>query len=260
MAIRADDVEHLIRTELVRHWDANQLEKEDARFSAYIRFDALRVAHILNLLPKEKPFCVLEVGVGSGDVVAPIAHFFPNAKIFAVEAPGRDYLKLTSFHTMLKDSRTTLEVCDITNSPLPYGDNSFDFITLSEVVEHLPPQAIPHVLRELHRILVPHGQLIVTTPNVLRLRNRLRFLAGKNIFDSPAQTIGGTFGHLREYSQTELFDMIHSANFDFVEPIFYDVRFPISETVLEKAISKGGAILGLLSARFQDFICLKATK
>jgi hypothetical protein len=44
-----------------------------------------------------------------------------------------------------------------------------------EVVEHLEDQF--HFARELHRVTRPGGRAIVTTPNLLNLNSRLRFLA-----------------------------------------------------------------------------------
>ena len=45
----------------------------------------------------------------------------------------------------------------------PAGRASFDAIVSAEVIEHLEnPRA---VFREFHRLLKPHGTLLLTTPN-----------------------------------------------------------------------------------------------
>jgi SAM-dependent methyltransferase len=260
LTFSAVDVETIIRSELVGHWDDNQLREDDQRFSAYVRGDALRVSHILSLLPKENPFRVLEIGIGYGYVVAPLARFFPRATISAIEAPGRAYLELESFRSMLVAARTTLTACDITNNPLPFADATFDFIIFSEIIEHIPPQAIPGILVEIRRTLRPQGQLIVTTPNAVRLRNRLRFLVGKNIFESPAKQIGGTFGHLREYTSTELVDMMASAHFRNVETVPMNIPYPIVETMGERLVSQIGRWLARVSPAFQDAVCIRALR
>ena len=46
---------------------------------------------------------------------------------------------------------------------LPFTDGSFDFILLSEVVEHLEEPQMS--IREASRVLRPGGRLLVTTPN-----------------------------------------------------------------------------------------------
>ncbi len=62
---------------------------------------------------------------------------------------------------------------DITRS-LPYPDNSFDSVIAIEVSEHINNHE--SFFSELNRILKPDGQLIFSTPNILSLKSRLRFL------------------------------------------------------------------------------------
>ncbi|MFO7900115.1 MAG: class I SAM-dependent methyltransferase [Planctomycetota bacterium] len=60
------------------------------------------------------------------------------------------------------------------NGTLPYDDDSFDVVTCIEVVEHVENHF--HLVRELGRIVRPGGRVLVTTPNVLNINSRLRFL------------------------------------------------------------------------------------
>ena len=70
--------------------------------------------------------------------------------------------------------RDRYRICDL-NQPLPYADGAFALIVCAEGIEHLEnPFAFA---REAHRILHPGGFLIVSTPNVLGLRSRVRYLA-----------------------------------------------------------------------------------
>jgi SAM-dependent methyltransferase len=57
---------------------------------------------------------------------------------------------------------------------LPYPDNSFDLVCLTEVIEHL--ENYRGAIAEIARVLVPGGSVIITTPNIMRLDSRLAFL------------------------------------------------------------------------------------
>jgi 2-polyprenyl-3-methyl-5-hydroxy-6-metoxy-1,4-benzoquinol methylase len=88
-------------------------------------------------------------------------------------------------------------------------DASFDVILLSDVIEHLAFNPI-ELWRELHRVLAPGGRILLTTPNVYRLRGQAwrprRFLPGRG-FGIPVEQILGvrTLGHhWKEYSRREL--------------------------------------------------------
>jgi SAM-dependent methyltransferase len=92
------------------------------------------------------------------------------------------------------------------NEPLPCSDQSFDAVFSTEGIEHLENHF--QFFRELNRVLKPGGVLILTTPNIVALRSRVRFL-GSGFFgrDSrpldeaarhPLHHIGlGTFPELR---------------------------------------------------------------
>lgn len=62
---------------------------------------------------------------------------------------------------------------NIERQPLPFASNTFDRVVFSEVIEHLVYSPLP-VLREFWRVLKPGGQVIITSPNELYLKSRLR--------------------------------------------------------------------------------------
>ncbi len=60
------------------------------------------------------------------------------------------------------------------NQALPFEDQSFDYVTCLEGLEHIenPQQAI----REFARLMRPGGSLIVSVPNILNIEERLKWL------------------------------------------------------------------------------------
>jgi SAM-dependent methyltransferase len=78
------------------------------------------------------------------------------------------------------------------NEKLPLPDKSFDVVVSVEGIEHLEN---PHLfLREVNRVLKDGGALILTTPNIVSLRSRVRFL-GSGFFHRDAMPLNETARH-----------------------------------------------------------------
>jgi ubiquinone/menaquinone biosynthesis C-methylase UbiE len=60
------------------------------------------------------------------------------------------------------------------NASLPYSDQTFDYVTCIEGLEHIenPQQAV----REFARVLRPGGHLVTSVPNILNIEERLKWL------------------------------------------------------------------------------------
>ena len=105
----------------------------------------------------------LDVGAGSGR----LARLFQER--FHTVTSTCDYTD-----QLMKLAGQKVDIVNLNGEPFPYPDASFDLITATEVVEHL--ERYREVLRDLYRILKPGGLCILTTPNILNLNSRLRFL------------------------------------------------------------------------------------
>ncbi|OGQ78041.1 MAG: hypothetical protein A3F90_15015 [Deltaproteobacteria bacterium RIFCSPLOWO2_12_FULL_60_19] len=60
------------------------------------------------------------------------------------------------------------------NDSLPFKNETFDAVNLIEVIEHIENQ--PQLIREIARVLKADGEVVISTPNVLNIVSRLRFL------------------------------------------------------------------------------------
>lgn len=60
--------------------------------------------------------------------------------------------------------------------PLPFADNLYDIVFAGESIEHLMDVKV--FLSEVHRVLKPGGIFVLTTPNLARLDDRIKFLFG----------------------------------------------------------------------------------
>lgn len=110
---------------------------------------------------------------------------------------------------------------------MPENSGKYDLIIFCEVIEHITRSPVD-ILRELLSWLKPGGTLLVSTVNLVRLSNRLRMLAGREIF---ARYEPGAFvmGHHREYTIEEMGVYLETAGYAEVKPFFYaqpDLRYP----------------------------------
>ena len=105
----------------------------------------------------------LDIGAGRGELITELQ------KKFVLQSYACDY-HVERF--LLPE--VPIRQVDINLGALPYDDDSFDLVTASEVIEHL--QDYRHLIREAHRLLKPGGLFVLTTPNVLNLKSRIRNL------------------------------------------------------------------------------------
>ncbi|UCG54872.1 MAG: class I SAM-dependent methyltransferase [Dehalococcoidia bacterium] len=69
--------------------------------------------------------------------------------------------------------------CNINDQHLPYKDETFDVVLFCKVLEHL--QNYHLAMNQIYGIIEKNGTLIITTPNVASLRNRITLLFGKDV-------------------------------------------------------------------------------
>ncbi|MBI4595972.1 MAG: class I SAM-dependent methyltransferase [Candidatus Tectomicrobia bacterium] len=105
---------------------------------------------------------------------------------------------------------------------LPFGENQFHLIFLTDVIEHLPSSRVKTVLSEIKRILRPGGRLIIhTVPNNLYLnvgypflRRVLRFGNGIKLAKE-VRTPQEKLRHVNEQNVYKLRRMLRLAGFDY---------------------------------------------
>lgn len=109
------------------------------------------------------------------------------------------------------------------SSELPYEDGEFDYVTCLEGLEHIenPQQAI----REFRRILKPRGHLVISTPNILNIEERFKWL------------LFGYTSHFKPISRTYLENL--RQNFGQMEEIALHVN-PIAYTELRYTLEEYG--------------------
>ena len=120
------------------------------------------------------------------------------------------------------------------NEILPFPDNSFDYVVMAEVLEHLPYPMI--TLGEIKRVLKKDGQLIGNLPLAYHLKDRIQILRGRKLM------ISGDPTHLQFLSYQDVNKLL-------------SVFFTIKKIEVLKGGKKKSAMFPGLFARNIAFIC-----
>ncbi|MEM3374122.1 MAG: class I SAM-dependent methyltransferase [Candidatus Woesearchaeota archaeon] len=105
---------------------------------------------------------LLDVGAGTGI-------YSKLAKKIGYEVYAIDYNP-----EICKFKEIKILFCDLNTQKLPFLDNYFDVVIMTEVIEHLYNTGF--ILSEINRVLKEKGILYLTTPNLANLKNKLWFL------------------------------------------------------------------------------------
>lgn len=141
---------------------------------------------------------------------------------------------------------------------LPFEDKTFDLIFAGEIIEHLVDT--DDFLKEIHRVLREDGELIITTPNMASLENRLRLLLGRQPLYVDYTSRGDN--HVRAYVPRALVDQLKEKQFSikvctgsFVPPFFYSLFKGFTQKMMP-VLGKLGTLLPSLAVH----IIIKAKK
>jgi len=114
---------------------------------------------VIDLFGGLRPGHALDAGSGGGPIGRELAEM--GFHIFSLDrfgAPGREGRSV---------------VADL-DAALPFADRAFEYVVLSETLQHLDNHAA--LFDEFSRLLVPGGTLVISMPNALDASSRLSFL------------------------------------------------------------------------------------
>jgi len=118
-----------------------------------------RIRAVMRLLAPRPGERVLDVGCGIGYYVFELATRH-GCEAYGVDLDAHDIALARRIAGALPAPGAHFAVDD--GRDLEYPTNSFDAVLLCEVIEHVREDVA--LLRELHRVLVPGGRLLITTP------------------------------------------------------------------------------------------------
>lgn len=142
---------------------------------------------------------IVDIGCGEGLLLSTLKDFIKKKKCFAIDLD----------ETEVKDATVNLPFCSVrvgSAEEIPLDDNSFDFVTCTEVLEHCnnPYKA----LSEIHRVSKKFVLLSVPREPIWRILNLIRF--------SYIKDFGNTPGHLNHWSSRS-FEKFVSSKFKIIK-------------------------------------------
>lgn len=101
---------------------------------------------------------------------------------------------------------------NVMTARLPYEDASADVVLAGEILEHVVDTE--GFLREIHCTLAPGGALVLSTPNILWAKHRVRLLAGRypDALEYRSR-YGADFGHVRIFGPDQLRGLLDETGF-----------------------------------------------
>ncbi len=95
---------------------------------------------------------------------------------------------------------------------LPFDAGAFARVLCLDVLEHLPFEAQPAALAEIHRVLQPDGEALVSVPNLAHLQSRVHFLLKGQLIRTASE-----LKHPGDRPIAEYLRLFRQAGFDVAE-------------------------------------------
>lgn len=227
------------------------IDSTSGKFKADVQ---LYYYHFLLVLKAALPFIVgkqakiLDVGCGAGImslVFRKMGHDVSAINYWKkCSSTEADYVEVSLERERLERDGVHTEHVDIAEDRFPFQDGSFDVVLFLDVFEHINGPRKP--LREIHRILKGGGILILTTPNLATLKNRLYVLSGRSNYAELSDYYYSErfFGHIREYTLNEVKQMLAWEGFTVVTSKFSNcLQLPLIKKIRSNPVK--AMIMGL---------------
>ena len=175
---------------------------KDSPLCSKIQEAVLRRVRAMGLPPAGR---VLDAPCGSGALAVALGQLGFDTWAADVDASATSWLG------------ERLKVADL-SGPLPWPDSSFDAVLSIEGIEHLENQFF--FLREVYRVLRADGVLMITTPNTVSLRSRVRFFGSGFFHRDPRpmrESSRHPLHHIGLRTMPELRYALHTSGFRLLE-------------------------------------------
>jgi ubiquinone/menaquinone biosynthesis C-methylase UbiE len=203
--------------------------------------EALRILRELKI----KAHTYLDLGCGDGQITERVARIVDAKEVYGIDIDNGvlESAKLRGIETF---------ALDLSKDKIPLNDNGIDLVTAFELIEHLVNP--DNMLKEVFRVLVQGGYLLLSTPNLASWVNRIVMLLGYQPYNAEASTeiLAGVpiraysfrepAGHIRPYTLRALKELLSYHGFEIVKVRGAPGVHPRKITLLDKLFSKKASI------------------
>lgn len=185
----------------------DRFSQADSSFSP--NFD-LKASIIASLIPERGD--LLDIGCYDARLTRAYAGRFQGSLY------GMDF----NLHEDAKSLFTEFKQGELDNKELPWPGARFDTVFAGEIIEHL--YHTDRFVRELRRVLKPGGILVLTTPNLSSLLNRIMLLLGRQPVETEVSAENVSYGnpwnpkkppsgHIRNFTCRALLEFLTAEGF-----------------------------------------------
>lgn len=160
----------------------------------------LKLDHILQALEKEQHVKLLEIGCGSGRILASIREHSNQSELIGVD-PSKAQIALAQ----KANQRNKIDFFVGDGEHLQFPDNSFTHVIIMDVLEHVEKPS--KVLQEARRVLKKKGTLISFIP----VENQGVYWLSKKIFRQHFKEKSG--GHIQQFTIKEVDALLENNGF-----------------------------------------------
>ncbi len=135
----------------------------------------------------------------------------------AFESPKSRYPAHEVFHNYMKRLGIFVELSDFSKPGAMYGEGRavYDVVVFTEIAEHLDHTTLLRALAGMREMMKDDGTIVLTTPNLVSLVNRIRVLSGNGdgpyFGDGELNRERGLYGHVAIYDARRMTRLLRDA-------------------------------------------------
>ncbi len=218
-------------------------------FKSHIRyFHSLNLAKSIRysglLKIKNKKTKVLDIGCGTGELTLEVKRFLPKSFITACDI---DSISLNKFKPNAQKHGVTLRQVDA--QALPFLNNSFDFIVMFDVLEHVKDP--DKVIYEIRRVLVSRGIFHLVVPcegDLMTIDGWLKMIFKLNLKKKP-------IGHIQQFTKSDIIKILTKNDFTVLRVTHsYYLIYQFTSFIYYLLVNllNGGKYIGLIADNNED--------